>query len=98
MELVKKIVGKRKILLFGFMFSSHGGRLVQVVGGVRFVIQRGDLRGEGLDLVGFGFEFGCCVCIWVFWICWRWIGGFVFVFLLEFGFVFIFLCLIDKKG
>ena len=56
MELVKKIVGKRKILLFGFVFGSRGGWLVQVVGGVRFVSQRGDLRGEGLDLVRFGFS------------------------------------------
>ena len=38
MELVKKIVGKRKILLFGFVFGSRSGQLVQVVGGVRFML------------------------------------------------------------
>ena len=43
MELVKKIVGKRKILLFGFVFGSRGGRLVQVMGGVRFVLQREEI-------------------------------------------------------
>ena len=38
MELVKKIVGKRKILLLGSVFGSCGGQLVQVVGGIRFVL------------------------------------------------------------
>ena len=31
MEPVKKFVGKRKILLFGFVFGSRSGQLVQVV-------------------------------------------------------------------
>ena len=39
--------------------------------------------------IRFGFVFGCCVCIYVFWVCRRWIVGFVFVFLLMFRFVFV---------